>query len=144
MPEKVNDFSKLDFKQTQMNFKDNRVMYEAGVDGDFTREGLLKNLEFMKDKLKSKKNAMIGCAFHYAKVNDWCPAMLFKVTDPIQLWDVTDSDKVDIYKDDDIDACVFYIIKADDGQSLPTYHKPKKNVNESMNGNECMFKKKKK
>lgn len=121
----ANDFSKMQFEKGNIQFKDKREFMEAPIKGFFTRDGMRQNLQKLSNSLAGKKGAMIGFAFHYKKVNDWCPALYTKAGDNVQVWDPSDSDKGALYDGDNIDGCVFYVIKTGE-EKMPTHHKPKK------------------
>ena len=127
----VNDFSSLKFKKGNIQFKDKRELMEAPIKGSFTRAGLRLNLQKISNSLKNKKGAMVSVAFHYKKVNDWCPGMYTNAGDNVNVYDPSDSDQGAMYDGDTIDGAIFYVIKNDD-EIAPTHQKPKKEKGRSF------------
>lgn len=123
-----NDFSKLAFVKSAMEFKDKRVELEGKIKGDFTRDGMQENLQKIADSLKNQKGAMVGVAFHYKTSNMWVPAIYTNASDHVKLWNPLDSPDSNINEDESIDGAVYYIIKTDAGKvpDKALYRKPGK------------------
>jgi hypothetical protein len=126
MPKRIiNDFSKLEFAKSDLNFKDNRIELDGMLKGTFTRDGLREKLQKFSDELKGKKGAMLGCAFHFKEANDWVPAVFTSAGEPVSIWEPLDSPKGAMYEGNSIDGCVFYIVKHPDAkEDTKIFRKP--------------------
>lgn len=112
-----------------LKFGDGRAKYIAneskGNGKYYTREEIQKLVQQEADKLKNAgvTNAVLGVAYHFKNINNYVPAIMTPITQPIAVWDVNDSDKGAIYDGDHIDKIHFVMIK-DEGNN-PKYLKPK-------------------
>jgi hypothetical protein len=120
----------LKFQKSNAQFKDNRKMLTAMVKGNYTRKEILSKMKSLSDGLKEngKTNSYIGVSMHFAYPNDWTPSLFSSVNNKQILYNPTDSNTTEEYKD--IDGLMFYIIDMPEGTQLnQKMHKQKKTQN---------------
>jgi hypothetical protein len=132
MPRK-NKFENLKFEKSNAQFKDRKLL-TGYTEGKFTTHEIATKLQQLADGLnKAGRNAYVGVSIHYRDPNAWLPAIYTHVSQSVQIYNPTDSDTTHDYKD--IDGCLFYILKKQQGEVLTQkFHSVKKNkINENVN-----------
>ena len=125
---KTDIFKNLKFEKTNAEFKDGRKIVSAYAEGSFTREQIKTKLQQLADGIKLKdKNAYIDVAIHYSNPHAWLPSVAKHVTQPVAIFDPTDSDTTQDY--DNIDGVMFQIILLDNEKLLETKHHRPENTN---------------
>ena|ERR1700741_2770144 len=117
------------WKKSDIQFKDGRNAYDSTVKkekGYYTRNEIIDLAQKEANILKANnKDAMIGVAYHFKNTNQYVPAKMTSVSDPVRVWNVDDSDKGHAYDGDVIDEIHFILIKRDDVNPNPDFLKPK-------------------
>jgi hypothetical protein len=134
MPPK-NKFANLKYEKMNTQFNDNRKMITGYIEGKFTSEDIKTKLQQLADGFhKSGRNIYIGVSIHYGDPNAWLPAIMKHVSEPVDIFDPSDSDGS--YDYSDIDGCLFYILEKPQGevltQKMHTVKKPKPDENINM------------
>ena len=128
----------LKFKASNLKFDGQYKMMEAKENGKYTNEMARQQLKKLSTELHTaKRDARVGVAMHYKKVNMWAPAMFTNAGDTVEIWNPHDSpDTEHLYDDDEIDGLIFYVINNKSGQAEHhKYMKPKKDgpkINKSI------------
>lgn len=103
--------NKINFKESETKFADNRKMIDGSLNGIFTRDQIIKEINIFARQFNDK-NVQIGISMHYKKINKWAPALISPSDKNIVVWDSSDSPEMEeAYKNDTIDYVHVYVIE---------------------------------
>ena len=123
----VNNFDDLVWEPVH-NTKDKSSvkMQKCFKQGDFTRDGLIVELQKLSDMFSDAgKKVRLGIATHYENLNIWAPAILVNSGETVKVFDPSDSSGKEMYDGDNINAITFYVIKGSDAGDI-SHKRPKK------------------
>lgn len=123
-----NNFNGLKFEKSWEGFKNGRKLLLGHLDGNFTRQTVLRETEKLAKSLRKEgRNIHIGVSAHYEYPDAWTPALMFDVKGPIRFYHPDDSDTTREFAD--IDALYFYIIETEEKDLKQKVYTKKKETN---------------
>ena len=106
------NFQNLNWVISGLQTKNETKLMQATKNGDFTHEIVRQELQTLSNHCAKKgATGRIGVAMHLKDMSDWIPALFTEFGDKVNLFSIADSQSLEKYLGDKIDAVQIYVFK---------------------------------